>query len=137
MYFVALPDHHGGDYGGAWMHENFKTIFAKTAVLTNSEHVAVTNPVWDRPWFTNVEPRLVTTNAYGPSWWGVYGSDRLAHIVVDDYAIFGVPTQIIRRGFGGSAGEVAVRRAVLLSSQQGCLLPLRVRIRPTKSQRML
>jgi len=104
MYFVALPDHHGGDRGGTWMHENFKSIFAKTAVLANSEHVAVANPVWDRPWGSNVEPTLVQTNSYGPSWWGVYGSDRLAHIVVDDYATFGVPTQIAG---AGSAGQLA------------------------------
>ena len=31
MYFVSLPDHHGGDHGGAWLHDNFKAIFAKTA----------------------------------------------------------------------------------------------------------
>lgn len=104
MYFVALPDHHGGDYGGAWLHKNFQAIFAKTAVLTNAEHVAVTNPVWDRPWGDNVEPSLVPTNSAAPSWWGVYGSDRLAHIVVDDYALFGVPTQTMG---GGSAGQLA------------------------------
>jgi hypothetical protein len=44
------------------------------------------------------------SNTYGPSWWGVYGSDRLAHIVVDDYATFGVPTQIAG---AGSAGQLA------------------------------
>jgi hypothetical protein len=104
MYFVALPDHHGGDYGGAWMHKNFQSIFAKTAALLNSEHVAVMNAVWDRPWGTNIEPSLIPTNGAGPSWWGVYGSERLAHIVADDYALFGVPTQI--EG-GGSAGQLA------------------------------
>ena len=104
MYFVSLPDHHGGDFGGTWLHENFKSIFAKTAVLANAEHVAATNPVWDRPWGSNVEPTLVMTNSYGPSWWGVYGSDRLAHIVVDGYATFGVPTQIAG---AGSAGQLA------------------------------
>ena len=104
MYFVSLPDHHGGDRGGAWMHEHFTSIFAKTAVLANSEHVAVANPVWDRPWGSNVEPTLVQTNGSGPSWWGVYGSDRLAKIVVDDYATFGVPTQIAG---AGSAGQLA------------------------------
>jgi len=104
VYFVALPDHHGGDYGGAWMHKNFQSIFAKTAVLVNSEHVAVMNAVWDRPWGTNVEPSLIPTNGAGPSWWGVYGSDRLAHIVADDYALFGVPTQIAG---AGSAGQLA------------------------------
>lgn len=104
MYFIALPDHHGGDYGGAWLHKNFQTIFAKTAVLTNSEHVAVTNPVWDRQWGSNIEPSLIPSNSSGPSWWGVYGSDRLAHTVVDDYALFGVPTQTAG---GGSAGQLA------------------------------
>lgn len=104
IYFVALPDHHGGDYGGAWLHKNFQSIFAKTAVLANAEHVAVTNPVWDRPWGKNVEPTLVATNSGAPSWWGVYGSDRLAHVVVDDFALFGVPTQIAG---GGSAGQLA------------------------------
>ena len=104
MYFVALPDHHGGDYGGKWMHENFQPIFAKTAVLVNSEHVAAMNAVWDRPWGTNVEPSLIPTNGSGPSWWGVYGSEQLAHIVRDDYALFGVPTQVMG---GGSAGQLA------------------------------
>ena len=104
MYFVALPDHHGGDYGGAWMHKNFQAIFAKTAVIVNSEHVVAMNAVWDRPWGSNIEPSLIPTNGIGPSWWGVYGSDRLAHIVADDYALFGVPTQIAG---GGSAGQLA------------------------------
>ena len=40
----------------------------------------------------------------GPSWWGVYGSELLAHIVRDDYAIFGIPTQTAG---GGSAGQLA------------------------------
>ena len=106
MYFVSLPDHHGGDLGGVWLHENFKSIFAKTAVIANSEHVAVTNPVWDRPWGSNVEPTLVQTNSAGPSWWGVYGSDRLAHIVVDAYATFGVPTQIEGAGSSGQLRHV-------------------------------
>jgi hypothetical protein len=104
MYFISLPDHHGGDYGGNWMHQNFQARFPNTAVLTNAEHVAVTNPVWDRPWFTNEQPTLVATNGSGPSWWGVYGSDRLANLVVDDYATFGVPTQTAG---GGSAGQLA------------------------------
>ena len=104
MYFVALPDHHGGDYGGAWMHKNFQSIFAKTAAVVNSEHVVAMNAVWDRPWGSNIEPSLIPTNGAGPSWWGVYGSDRLAHIVAEDYALFGVPTQIAG---GGSAGQLA------------------------------
>ena len=73
------------------MHENFKSISAKTAVLADSEHVAVTNPVWDHPWSTNAEPTLVETTASARPGWGVFGSERLAHIVVNDHATFGAP----------------------------------------------
>lgn len=104
MYFVALPDHHEGDSGGRWMHENFKTMFPKTAVLMNAEHIAAKAPVYDREWRHHVAPSLFTTNGLGPSWWGVYGSDKMATIVRDGYATFGVPTQINE---GGSSGELA------------------------------
>ena len=49
MYFVATPDHHGGDHGGEWLHTNMQAVFAKTAVILNAEHVAAMEPVWDRP----------------------------------------------------------------------------------------
>lgn len=104
MYFIALPDHHGGDHGGKWLHKNFPTMFAKTAVLVNAEHVAAMNAVIDRPWGSSVEPTLHATNAAGPSWWGVYGSDRLAEIVRTDYAMFGIATEMTE---GGSPGELA------------------------------
>lgn len=103
MYFVATPDHHGGDGGGGWLHRNFQATFGKTAVLMNAEHVAIMDPVWDRPWGSPQRPALIATNQLGASWWGVYGSDRLAHIVSDAYALFGVPTQVAP---GGSSGEL-------------------------------
>jgi len=59
MYFISLPDHHADDRGGAWLHENFKAILAKTALVTNSEHVAVTDSVLDRRWGSNDEPSLI------------------------------------------------------------------------------
>jgi Peptidase family M28 len=104
MYFIALPDHHGGDSGGRWLHTHFATMFANTAVLVNAEHVAAMNAVWDRPWGSSAEPGLNATNSAGPSWWGVYGSDRLAQIVRDGYAFFGVATETSE---GGSPGELA------------------------------
>ena len=104
MYFISMPDHHGGDKAGTWLHENFKSILAKTAVVTNAEHVAVGNWVFDRQRTnSNDEPSLVTTNSSYPGWWGVYGSERLAHIVVHDFATFGVPTQI---GAGGMESQL-------------------------------
>jgi len=104
LYFVALLDHHSGDRGSKWLHDNFQSVFAKTAMIVNSEHVAVLHSVLDRRWGSNDLPSLVATNAYEPSWWGVYGSDRLASTIAHGLATFGVPTQ---RPQGGSAGEAA------------------------------
>jgi hypothetical protein len=103
MYFVASPDHHGGDLGGRWLHDNMQDVFAKTAVIANAEHVAVMDAVWDRPWGSTGRPELIRTNQLAPSWWGVHGSDRLARIVGDGFALFGVPTHVEP---GGSSGEL-------------------------------
>lgn len=104
LYFVALLDHHSGDRASKWLHDNFKPVFAKTALIVNTEHVAVLHSVLDRRWGSNDRPSLVATNAYEPSWWGVYGSDRLAGTIARGLATFGVPTQLAQ---GGSAGEAA------------------------------
>ena len=104
MYFIATPDHHGGDHGGTWILKNFKDIFPKTAVMLNSEHLAGLDPVYDRKWGTRGEPSLMASNEKFPSWWSVYGSDKLATIVRDDYGLFGVPTQLKE---GGSPGQLA------------------------------
>jgi hypothetical protein len=103
MYFVASPDHHGGDLGGRWLHDNMQEVFGKTAVIANAEHVAVMDAVWDRPWGSTRRPELIRTNQLAPSWWGVHGSDRLARIVADGFAMFGVPTHVEP---GGSSGEL-------------------------------
>ena len=104
LYFISVLDHHSGDRGSRWLHENFQPVFAKTAVIVNSEHVAVLSSVLDRRWGSIDRPSLIPTNTYEPSWWGVYGSDRLAHVITHDLATFGVPTQ---RPGGGSAGVMA------------------------------
>ncbi|MEP7308538.1 MAG: M28 family peptidase [Acidobacteriota bacterium] len=103
MYFIATPDHHGGDAGGRWIHDNMQPVLSKAAVVLNAEHVAVMEPVWDRPWGSQGRPELIRTNQLGASWWGVNGSDRLADIIKNGFAMFGVPTQIDE---GGSAGEL-------------------------------
>ena len=104
LYFVSMVDHHSGDRGSRWLHANFQSVFAKTALIVNSEHVAVLHSVLDRRWGSNDRPSLVATNAYEPSWWGVYGSERLARVIARGLATFGVPTQLAQ---GGSAGEMA------------------------------
>jgi hypothetical protein len=103
MYFIATPDHHGGDLGGRWIHDNMQAVLAKTAVSLNAEHVTAMEPVWDRPWGSPARPELIPTNQLGSSWWGVNGSARLAGIIRDGFAMFGVPTQVEP---GGSAGEL-------------------------------
>lgn len=103
MIFVGIPDHHTGDAGGRRLHETFQNVFGRTAVIVNAEHVALAEPVWDRRWGSNDRPSLIRTNQLGASWWGVHGSDRLAGIVRDGFAAFGVPTQVDP---GGSAGEL-------------------------------
>lgn len=103
LYFIATADHHSGDHGGEWVHEHMQAVLEKTALVANAEHVSVMEPVWDRPWGSSVRPELVMTNQLGSSWWGVHGSDRLAEIVRDSFAMFGVPTHI---DAGGSAGQL-------------------------------
>jgi hypothetical protein len=103
MYFIATPDHHGGDLGGRWIHDNMQSVLANTAVILNAEHVTAMEPVWDRPWGFPGRPELIATNQLGSSWWGVNGSPKLANIVKAGFALFGVPTQIAP---GGSAGEL-------------------------------
>jgi hypothetical protein len=103
MYFIAVPDHHGGNLGGAWIHEHMQDVLNSTAVILNVEHVGAAEPVWDRPWGSGAPPGLVATNQLASSWWGVYGSQRLGRIVRDAFAMFGVPTQIEP---GGSAGQL-------------------------------
>jgi hypothetical protein len=103
MYFIGTGDHHGGDNGGEWIHEHMQPVLRNAAVIANAEHVAVMEPVWDRTWGSSVRPSLIDTNQLGSSWWGVHGSDLLATIIKDSFAIFGVPTHLEQ---GGSAGQL-------------------------------
>lgn len=103
MYFLAVPDHHGGDGGAHRVHDTMQDVLRRTAISLNTEHVALLEPIWDRPWGTRLRPSLVKTNQLGPSWWGVHGSERLVQIVRESFAMFGVPTHL---NPGGSAGEL-------------------------------
>ena len=103
LYLIATADHHSGDHGGEWIHEHMRPILEKAAIVANAEHVSVMEPVWDRPWGSSIRPELVMTNQLGSSWWGVHGSERLAEIVRDSFAMFGVPTHVEQ---GGSAGQL-------------------------------
>ena len=103
MYFIGTADHHSGDNGGEWVHEHMQPVLRNAAIIANAEHVAVMEPVWDRPWGSSVRPSLIDTNQLGASWWGVHGSNLLATIIKDSFAAFGVPTHVEE---GGSAGQL-------------------------------
>ncbi|MCH8334017.1 hypothetical protein IIC65_08795 [Candidatus Sumerlaeota bacterium] len=83
MHFVSTAGHHAGSLGTRWMHDDRETLLAKTALLLNCEHISVTQTyLWG--------PRMRRSNTTDARRWWVYGSDRLAGIVLDSYRLFGV-----------------------------------------------
>ena len=66
-----------------WFHDNRETALAKTALVINAEHVAVTQTI-------NWGAQLRKTNIDSPRSWWVHGSDRLLEVVLDSYARMGV-----------------------------------------------
>jgi hypothetical protein len=81
--FVTTSGHHAGSLGTKWMSDNKATFLAKTALIINCEHVAVTQTY---PW----GPQLRKSNQTDARRWWVYGSDKLATVVLDAYRTFGV-----------------------------------------------
>jgi hypothetical protein len=81
--FVSTSGHHAGSLGTKWMSDNKATFLAKTALMINCEHVSVTQTY---PW----GPRLRKSNQTDARRWWVFGSPRLAEVVLDAYRTFGV-----------------------------------------------
>ena len=81
--FVTTSGHHAGSLGTKWMSDNKATFLAKTALMINCEHVSVTQTY---PW----GPNLRKSNQTDARRWWVYGSDKLADVVLDAYRTFGV-----------------------------------------------
>lgn len=106
MYFISVADHHGKDRSGQWLHDNMKSMFAKTVLINNMEHTSVRLSAWDQQPLAGggYKPVIVPTNGLNATWWGVYGSDKLAHIVAHDFATFGVVSDI---EMGGMAGQIS------------------------------
>ena len=83
VHFVSTAGHHAGSLGTRWMHDERETLLKKTALLLNCEHISVTQTyLWG--------PRMRRSNTTDARRWWVYGSDRLAGIVLDSYRLFGV-----------------------------------------------
>jgi Peptidase family M28 len=103
MYFIGTQSHHGGSQGDTLIHDSMKDILAKTAVIINPEHVSVMQPYDHRG--TNREEKFYRSNTLGASLFGVYGSDRLARLIIDDFALFGVPTELDPFNVPGTLGH--------------------------------
>jgi len=78
-------------------------VAPSSQILKDVANGSLADVAWVTPTALSSDHALAT-NGSGPSWWGVYGSDLLARTVRDDYAAFGVPTQVNE---GGSPGELA------------------------------
>ena len=81
--FVSTSGHHAGSLGTKWMSDNKATFLAKTVLMINCEHVAVTQTY---PWGA----RLRKSNQTDARRWWVFGGPRLADVVLDAYRTFGV-----------------------------------------------
>ncbi len=83
LKFVTTSGHHAGSTGVAWMHDNRQTLFAKTAVALNVEHVSATQ--------TYIRgPVLRQSNNIAARRWWVYGSSKLATLALNAFKTFGV-----------------------------------------------
>ena len=81
--FVTTAGHHNGSFGTLWMHDNRATFLAKTALMINCEHVSV---VQTYPW----GPALRESDNIDARRWYIYGSRKLASLVLHDWNMFGV-----------------------------------------------
>ncbi|MGZ5929855.1 MAG: M28 family peptidase [Rhizomicrobium sp.] len=96
IIFIGLDGHHngpGGAVGKTWLTQNKATLFAKTAMLINSEHPS-TITTQSRPRYYPGD-ELAWGNTYMPMQWYAGGKDRpeLRKIVWDSFRKFGVPLE--------------------------------------------
>lgn len=83
LKFVSTSGHHAGSLGTQWMSDNKATFLAKTALMINCEHVSVTQTyLWGSA--------LRKSNHTDARRWWVFGSSRLADLVLESYRLFGV-----------------------------------------------
>jgi hypothetical protein len=99
--FVGTAGHHAGSPGTRWMHDNRATVFSKTAMAINLEHMAVVDT---HNWGTALRK---ANNVSARRWW-VNGSDKLVEIVGRSLLTFGVPLIVdMDSGASGDMGSMA------------------------------
>lgn len=104
LKFVGTAAHHAGSPGTRWMYDNLATAMAKTVLVINCEHTAITQQYLQGT-------ALRRSNAINAERWWVHGSDKLAAIALDAYKRFGV--SILDGMEPGASGDMGpIGRAV-------------------------
>ena len=100
-FLSSTGHHHGGRQSSNRMHENRETLFAKTVLFVNLEHVAWTQLYWQGQ-------ALRSSNAIEAQRWYVRGSDRVKAIAQASFQAFGVPTyRGMEKNLTGEFGAIA------------------------------
>ena len=99
IYFLGTSGHHdNGAMSGRWLADH-KEVFAKTALIINSEHTAAGQLIL-------YNGAIRKANAAMPLMWYVGGSTRLEQIVVKAFDAFGVATYSVpERTAAGEMGR--------------------------------
>lgn len=100
--FVTTAGHHNGSFGTLWMHDNRNTFLAKTALMINCEHVSVAQQYY---WGST----LRNSDNVDARRWYIFGSSKLASIVLDDWKMFGVTIySTMEPNASGDGGHVEI-----------------------------
>jgi hypothetical protein len=108
LKFVGTAAHHAGSPGTRWMYDNRSTAMARTVLVINCEHTAITQQYLQGP-------ALRRSNGINAERWWVHGSDRLAAITLDAYKRFGVT--VLEGMEPGASGDMGPMGRVLPSIQ--------------------
>ena len=98
LVFLAIPDHHHGEYGRALVIKNYD--WSKVALILNLEHTSQTL-------LYMVNQDIMTSNAISARRWYVSGSPALQQLVKKTFQDFNVSVyKVPERNAGGSLGAL-------------------------------
>lgn len=95
IVFVGLDGHHnsgpGSGVGRRWMWDNRKTLFSKTALMINAEHLSTIQTTVRPRYYQASDNTIVWSNTYMPQQWYAGGPSRraLETIAVNAFRQFG------------------------------------------------
>jgi Zn-dependent M28 family amino/carboxypeptidase len=85
--FIGTTGHHGTAQGVRWIADNAATALAKTALIINAEHTALTAQ-------HQFAGRIRASNTMNALHWSFNGSRRLIDLSIEAFKSFGVPTYV-------------------------------------------